>query len=398
AIIGISGFGTYHYMDLMYYHKKKVLNLISATVINQKEEEKKCNELRAIQCKLYTNYNEMLTENKGKIDICFIPTGIHLHKEMTIQALRSNTNVFVEKPAAPTIQDVLEMEKVQSTAERFVAVGFQHTYNPEFLKIKNLILDGKIGNIKTIKCFAMWPRTESYYKRNNWAGKLKLNEQWVLDSPFNNALSHQLNQICFFAGENILSSAEIKSVQAETYRANNIESPDTVCMRIITKKDLPIYFFATHACLEKIDPEIHIIGNKGKIIWRITETQIEIDGKRTVLFNPSFENTRRYMIESLIKRIYDQTVFICTLDIAKIQTICANAAHESSKIIQIPRQFISRKSQNGISHIFINNIEKIITRSFEKEMLFSELGIDWAVEGKIINLNNYIFFPSYSDL
>jgi len=86
------------------------------------------------------------------------------------------------------------------------------------------------------------------------------------------------------------------------------------------------------------------------------------------------------------------------LDIAKIQTICANAAHESSKIIQIPRQFISRKSQNGISHIFINNIEKIITRSFEKEMLFSELGIDWAVEGKIINLNNYIFFPSYSDL
>ncbi|MFA6291837.1 MAG: Gfo/Idh/MocA family oxidoreductase [Victivallales bacterium] len=400
AIIGVSGFGNVHYNDLILYQGRGLLEISAATIINQDEESEKCAKLRSLGCKIYTDYIQMLKDFRGEIDICFIPTGIPLHKPMTIAAMESGANVYVEKPLAATIQEVNDMKKVQISTGKFAAVGYQTMYTPELMLIKETVCSGKLGKIKSIKCCALWPRAEAYYNRNNWAGKLKLKgDVWVLDSPFNNALAHQLNQICFFAGKEIAKSAEIKSIQAELYRGNRIESTDTACMRISTAENIPLYFILTHACETAFGPELVITGEKGEIRWNMTKTVITISGKTEETVCQNGPQMRECIMNKLISRVSDGKTFICDLDIAGTQTLCVNGAHESSEIHQIDSSLLySIAVKDGYTKVestqhVIRGIDAVVFEAFEKEKLFSELGVPWAVKGKIISLENYSHFP-----
>ncbi len=400
AIIGVSGFGNVHYRDLMNCRDKGLLEISAATIINQDEEKEKCEKLRSLGCKIYTDYKQMLNDFKGKLDICFIPTGIHLHKPMTIAALEAGINVFVEKPLAATIQDVIEMKKAQKGSGKFAAVGYQTMYTPEVARIKKALCSGELGKIRTVKCYALWPRAEAYYNRNNWAGHLKVKNDWVLDSPYNNALAHYLNLICFLAGKEFAKSAELKSIQAELYRANRIESADTACMRIITKDETPLYFMVTHVSEKNVGPIMHIACEKGHVDWMPNKTTISISGKTEEIVNQNNEGLRKCVMDAVIKKVSDKNAFVCDLDIAGTQTLAANGAHESSEIHQIDEKLIyvaelkDAYTQSVSKQHIVRGISEIVKESYDKEKLFSELGVPWAVKGNIFPLENYSRFPS----
>ncbi len=394
ALIGVSGFGDTHYRDLLGGHGKGILEIVAATVINQDEEKEKCDRLRSLGCEIFDNYLEMLEKKKGLIDVCFIPTGIHLHKPMTLAALASGANVFVEKPAAATIQEVNDMVDAEKKSGRFVAVGFQTIYTPETARIKEAILSGGLGRIRSIKCKALWPRTEAYYSRNNWAGRLKLGNQWVLDSPFNNALSHQLNLMCYFAGSDMNSSADLESVEAELCRANPIESADTACIRIKCASGIDIHFVISHACSAQSGPFMCISGEKGRILWDPVSTQFFIGGGSETLPCRDWNGMREDILLSLARRVQGKESRICSLENAAKQTLCVNGAHDSSEIVSVPDIFIEKKAHDSSSLMAIRGIEEIVEKSYEEERMFSELSVPWAVPGKQISLRNYGFFPS----
>ncbi len=401
SLIGVSGFGNVHYSDLIQYREKGLLEISAATIINQDEEKEKCEKLRSLGCRIYTDYRQMLADFRGKIDICFIPTGIHLHKPMTVAALEADMNVFVEKPLAATIQDVFEMKKARKSSGKFAAVGYQTMYTPEVMRIKEVLCSGRLGKIKVVKCCALWPRAEAYYSRNNWAGKLKLKDTWVLDSPFNNALAHYLNLICFFAGNEIAKSAELKSIEAELYRANRIESANTACMRIITEDGKPLYLTLTHACEKNFGPDMTISCEKGEVRWDQEKSSISVsDGTREDIVNKNGNELRTCVMDSILKRVVDKNAFICDLDIAGTQTLAANGAHESSEIHQIDEKLIYvQMTKDGYTQTeskqhAVKGIEAIVMESYKKEKLFSELNVPWAVKGKVFPLENYTSFPS----
>ncbi|MFZ2658671.1 MAG: Gfo/Idh/MocA family oxidoreductase [Victivallales bacterium] len=400
AIIGVSGFGNVHYRDLVKYQEKGLLEIVAATIINQDEEKEKCEKLRSLNCKIYTDYKQMLNDFKGRLDVCFIPTGIHLHKPMTVAALEAGVNVFVEKPLAATVQDVNEMKKSQKASGKFAAVGYQTMYTPEVMKIKTALCSGKLGKIRTVKCCALWPRAEAYYNRNNWAGRLKIKDAWVLDSPYNNALAHYLNLICFLAGQEVAKSAELKSIEAELYRANKIESADTACMRIMTKDAVPLYLTLTHACEKEFGPDMTVSCEKGEVRWSQAKSSISVSGGATEeMVNNAWDGLRTCVMDGILNRLGDKNAFICDLDIAGTQTLAANGAHESSEIHQIDEKFICIQTvKDGYTQLesklhYVKGIEAIVMESYEKEKLFSELDAPWAVKGRIFSLENYTHFP-----
>ncbi len=254
AIIGVSGFGRTHYEDIVReYHQKRV-NIAGATIINQEEEKDKCDFLKSIGCRLFTDYNQMLEVLRGKIDICFIPTGIALHAPMSIAAMRAGANVYVEKPLAATVQEAAAILEAERETGKFVAVGYQTMYQPETRKIKEYILSGKIGQVHTLKTYGLWPRNVEYYQRNAWAGQLKSSNAWVLDSPFNNALAHYLNLLSFYAGESFARPAAIAFVQAGLFRAKPIRSVDTAWIKAVTGDAKTLLFYVTHSCAEQQGP------------------------------------------------------------------------------------------------------------------------------------------------
>ena len=381
ALIGVSGFGNVHYQDLLREVEEGHLKVTAATIINQDEEPEKCRKLRLLGCELFTDYREMLKQFHGCLDLCCIPTGIHLHAPMSIDAMRAGVNVLVEKPAAATIQDVRAMQAVEHETGRFTAVGFQHIYGDDALAIKRLLVEKRLGNIQSIKCMGMGPRLDSYYARNTWAGRLQVDGHIVLDSPFNNAFAHYLNLICFFAGTDETASARPENIIAELFRAHDIESCDTASLRIETAEGIRLHFFVTHCSEEGVNPLIRIKGEAGTLNWeqgKPCRLQFH-DGRVEELPSENPAHLRKKIMDRVLSRIQNQETFICSLDIAGAQTLCANAAHLSCQIRTVPAMHVKRVPEHDDVKTIIVGIDNQIRQAFESEKLFCESGVPWAV-------------------
>ena len=359
-------------------------------MINEEEEAEKCARLRELGCRLFTDYREMLHTFGAQADICFIPTGIHLHEPMTIAALQQGMNVFVEKPAAATIDEVRHMQRVERETGRFVAVGYQSMYALETMIMKQMILDGRLGRITSIKTSCFWPRDRAYYRRNEWAGKLRLpSRRWILDSPFNNAAAHGLNMICFLAGRELTCRAQLRSITAELYKANDIEGPDTACLEIETVEGPRLYFYATHACRRSRDPLIEVHGERATLTWEHHRSLTLRDhAGRSESFQVQPEHPRDYVLRTLSARLSDPNVFVCDLELAAAQTVCVNGAHESSRLMPIPHRYLRHESNLTA----IDGIEDLIDRSYAAELPFSAIGAPWAQPGERVSLTAYDHF------
>ncbi len=387
AIIGVSGFGNVHYMDLLDQVADGKMRPAAACIINQAEEAEKCKRLRALGCRIYTDYRTMFAELGETLDLVMIPTGIALHAPMTIAALEADVNVMVEKPVTATVDEHLRIEAAQERSGKLVAVGYQNMYDRLTLEVKNAILDGRIGKLQSIKCRGLWPRPHSYYQRNNWAGKLKLGDAWILDSPINNALAHFLMQMIFFAGTELRSRASLKSVQAELYRARPIESFDTASIRIATDENVPLHFYVTHSCKELLNPDMIIQGDNGCIRWGMGTATLELnDGTSEAL--PASPELRRRIWENVCDAIGGGDAFYCDLELSRGHTVAVNAAHESCAIATVPDECLDHDDE----FTTIKDIETMIDKAFHQELLLSETGVGWARKGDIVDVTYYQSF------
>lgn len=395
AIIGISGFAHQHYLDILREVEAGRARIVAATVINQAEEAEKCATLRRLGAKLFDDFHEMFAACAGRIDLCHIPTGIPMHCTMTCAALAAGANVIVEKPAAATIQEVRQMKAAAAAANRFVAVAFQSIYAPQTLLIKQAILEGRIGRLRAIRSRGFWIRPDSYYARNSWAGRLKLGDTWVLDSPFNNAFAHQLNMLGFLAGSERERSAELASVEAELYRAHRIESADTAALRMTTVSGVPLCLYVSHCPEARCEPEIEILGEAGRIHWTLDRCRIKPVGGSVEDFLPDdYPLLRRHLTNCLFTRLEQGQGFICDLDIAAVHTLAVNGAHESSLVREIPAPYVRRFPEDESIRTVIVGLDHEIDVAYQAGRLLSEVGTPWAVPGKRVDVRHYDRFPS----
>ena len=98
AIIGISRYARYHLLIALEQMLHGKLRLVAAVVINPEEEAFFCSRLRKLGCQLYRSADAMWQDWSGRIDLCFIPTGIHLHAPMTLQALNAQITRIKRRP------------------------------------------------------------------------------------------------------------------------------------------------------------------------------------------------------------------------------------------------------------------------------------------------------------
>lgn len=371
AIIGISGYGRIH-LGLAREAKADGLAIAAAVVINPHEEQENVACLRADGCSIYANYDEMMRAEAGRIDLCFIPTGIAWHTRMTVAALRAGMNVLVEKPLAASVAEVAQVQEAAAAAGRFVAVGFQDIYAATAQQVKRRILGGAIGRVTSVRLLGLWPRPASYFSRNGWAGRLRADGALVLDSPLNNAFAHFVNLGLFFAGREFGVSAQARNVEAVLWRTNPIESFDTGVVRADTTDDVQLWFGVTHASLVNREPEIVIEGERGQIVWRherecvITSTA----GAPERIALPDTTFTRTEMMKAVLRRLDDSGAFVCTPEIALRQTELVERVHEVGEIVPAPGGVESRPRQGGGEPMLCSpGLEEILQRSFHDRTL-----------------------------
>lgn len=355
--------------------------IVGATIINQDEEPRKCARLRALGCRIFDDHRDMLNELGGVAEFCMIPTGTPLHRTMTVAALEAGMHVLVEKPLAGCLEDASAMKVAAEKAGRIAAAGYQWLYTLAAHATKRHILEGRIGELQSIKTLVMWPRDHAYYTRNGWTGRLSVNGTVVNDSPFNNAVAHELMMMLFQAGATERSAAMPVSVDAELYRANAIESTDTACMRVDTEEGVPIRFYATHACRDNVGPELHIRGTKGSIVMTHRGSVIRpAAGDPITIATGGANAARQAMMAAVLDAVQGGSSFYCDLETASRQTKVVDAIHVTCEIQAVDGDTVTEV--NGSVWTFIPGIEDAMRQAFDAEKRSLKGG--FSVQGHVV--------------
>ncbi len=95
--------------------------------------------------KQYTDYRDIMKNDD--IDVVSVAIPDQLHKDVVIDLLRAGKHVLCEKPLALTREDIEEIVKAADEAESKFMVGQICRFTPSFVKAKELIDNGTIGEL-----------------------------------------------------------------------------------------------------------------------------------------------------------------------------------------------------------------------------------------------------------
>ena len=137
GLIGAGSFAVSTLLPIIYQNSDK---FCLKTVVNR-SGDKSLNVARQFKAeKISSDYNEILKD--GKIDLVMVCTQHNSHAELTMQALRHNKHVFVEKPLATTLEDLAEIENFYKNSieenKPILMVGFNRRFSPYLNETKRV--------------------------------------------------------------------------------------------------------------------------------------------------------------------------------------------------------------------------------------------------------------------
>ena len=197
---------------------------------------------------VYADYREMLDAHRDDLRLVTVPTPIPLHAPMHRACVERGLACYLEKPPTLYYAELAQMLAEEERARYQTQVAFNFIVEDTRQALKRRILDGEWGRVLRVGFHGHWPRTNAYFTRAPWAGRLLLAGQPVLDSCIGNAMAHYVHNVLFWCGqEGLFSWAEVAGVEAELYRAHAIESFDTCFVRGRCANGIEVQIAATHA-------------------------------------------------------------------------------------------------------------------------------------------------------
>ncbi|MDF3130280.1 Gfo/Idh/MocA family oxidoreductase [Kiritimatiellaeota bacterium B1221] len=378
ALTGITGYAN-SYLHAIDETPSELGTLKAVTAINRNEEEARCLELESNGVDVYTDFDSMIEAYKGKIDLSILPVPIHLHLPMTLASQAAGMHVMLEKPLAGSVEQGLEICEAAKGPTR-IAVGFQDMYRPSTHEISRQLCEERIGKITGINVLVLWPRGNSYYTRNHWAGAVEADGHVVRDSPINNATAHFVNLALYFAGISSGKMAKAEKVEAELFRVRDISSFDTAAIRIQSNTGVPMHVYATHSCLNNETATVTVNGEKGSMTWvqgKYVEWNVE-GQTETVEIETMFE-TKMAMWISVLNSIKDGSEFCCTPEMAMSHIELVEKLHAGIEIRDISEKWLKTIERDGDINIYLPEMDTDLKRCLKAGALPSELGCKWAV-------------------
>ncbi|MDH7512257.1 MAG: Gfo/Idh/MocA family oxidoreductase [Clostridiales bacterium] len=393
VLVGIGGMGSVYLEALLDKWESGVFRLAGA-VDPEPERCPHIDKLHLLGVQIFEKLEDFYARERAQLAIISSP--IQFHPLQTRLALAHRSHVLCEKPVAATIQEARDMLEAKKEAGKHVAIGYQWSFSSAIQRLKKDIKQGIFGRPKRLKCLYLWPRDEAYYRRNDWAGKKRDSKgRWILDSPANNAMAHDLHNMFYILGKTGETSALPARVEAELYRAYDIENFDTGVLRCFTEEGTEILFYVSHACEADTGPVFRYEFEAGAVEARGRNADIKAllaTGEAINYGNPDSEPLRK-MWEAMdcAKR---ETIPACGIEAAVSQTLCLNGAQESMpEITNFPFSLIKRRGEPGQMSITVKGLEDVLGECYEKNLFPSELGVSWSKKGKVIDLTHYRNFP-----
>jgi len=396
AIVGIGGYGWQLVRSITEVAEELDCKLVAAADSRLGDLAERAQTLAGTGVELFDDATKMFDKMKGRCDAIYICTSIPSHEPLACAAARGGYHIHLEKPPAATVQATDRIVEAIDKAGVLCMLGFHNIHGQEMLLLKKRICDGRLGQMKSLVATASLPRKRFYYTRNNWAGQLRLGDDWVLDGPAGNAAAHEINSMLFLASSDPGRYACPVAVRAELYAAGPIKAHDTAAIEIQT--DGPtVWLFVSHCTAEKAEPCITVEGELGKAVWRAGHVRITYaDGSSEEL--SADRQARANMVTHLVEAIRngDESKLLTRPIDGRNMVAALNAAHESSRTIhRITPDFIAPADDQAQAATVVENMVQYIKEAAQQHCLFSQLpdAPPWAVATRSFDLTGYEDFP-----
>jgi predicted dehydrogenase len=196
--------------------------------------------------------------NDPNVDAVYIATPPGSHKEYTLKAAKAGKPVYVEKPMALNYAECQEMIAACEAADVPLYVAYYRRAQPRFLKIKELLENNAIGDVRFVSTTQYQMPSEDVMDPNNlpWRVQPELSGGGL----FFDLASHTLDLLDFLLGP-IKDVQGIASNQAGYYPAEDIVTGTYLF-------ESGIHGVGTWCFSAFEDKDVNeIIGSKGKITF-----------------------------------------------------------------------------------------------------------------------------------
>ena len=379
ALIGAGGIGSVHLNTLLAMEAKGQIRLMAVTDPAVERLAERKTKLEASGVRWYSDYRVML-DRESDLEAVIIATPIPVHFEMVSACIEQGLFINLEKPPVPLIEQLDKLDKLDR-ANR-VAVCFQHICTEPVQQLKQWIGEGKLGELRTIRVTGSWPRSDKYYNRTSWAGKMVMGEEPVYDGPATNALAHVIHTVMYLAGDGPEAFASPARIQAELYRIRPIESYDLICMRGWFGSGLTFEVSLTHAGQQNVPFRIEVRGTRdcarisqdGNLLESSAGVPPNVanltpEPDRFAPLHGDFVEFAQGIRSRPRTRLADTRGFL----------LATNGALLSSKgIHDVDETFIRCHGEGDSTGYEVKGLPELMERGFREGLLFSEMDAPWA--------------------
>lgn len=234
--------------------------------------------------------------NDPGVNAVYVATPPASHEEYAIAAMRAGKPVYVEKPMAASHESALRICRVSEETGVPCFVAYYRRTLPYFLRVKQLIDDGLLGDISNVQIrFAIPPYADDY-NRDSLPWRVK--KEIAGAGYFYDLASHQFDLLDYLFGE--ITDAHGFSTNVK----NLYEVEDTVTAAFRFKSGILgsgswSFVAPGNTRTDKID----ITGTKGKgsfSTFMFTPILLETDKGKKEYHEENPENIQYYLIKSIV--------------------------------------------------------------------------------------------------
>jgi predicted dehydrogenase len=237
--------------------------------------------------------------NDPNVNAVYIATPPDSHLEYTKKVAAAGKPVYVEKPMARNHAECLEMVRVCEEAEVPLFVAYYRRTLPNFLKIKSLIEEGVIGDIRYVQVVMNQPAHPDV--KDDISVNWRINPDIAGGGYFYDLGSHQLDYLDFILGP-VKKVSSIAGNQAGWYGVEDVVSAAFQFESGVMGSG--IWCFTTSE-VAKLDMTT-IIGSKGKITYpSFWETYVDLETDQGVTERFTF-NMPEHIQFNLITHIVEE--------------------------------------------------------------------------------------------
>ncbi len=306
-------------------------------------------------------------------DIAIIATPIHTHVDLALTAAAAGADILLEKPPAPSRAEFARLAAQLGAAAVSCQVGFQSVGGHGIAEIRRLVDNGAIGSVRGIGVAGLWQRDGGYFTRSAWAGRRRLGDVPVMDGALTNPFAHAIQTALVI--DDSCRADDIREVDVELYRANPIESDDTSCVRIVTRRGTTIVVAVTLCAEEEVDPILTVHGTAGRIDYDYRAGRLVLSdaGGRTTVSNWGATS----LLGDLADHIRDRgRPLLVPLNRTEAFTEVLEAIRIAPDPIVVPAHLLRTVAVGaaGTQRIVISGIDRRVRAAAESLTMFGSLG------------------------